>query len=122
MRGHHMLNIQLDDQITPRLRELLNAELPAARARMTSELLLDTLQRTRDRNPVRTGRSRAGWDTAQAEVTTIDSTTTTEKQGTNTVPYIACLEYGTSRMRPVAMLRRALAEVRQHIAKFFRLS
>ena len=116
-----MLDIQLDDQITPRLRELLNAELPAARARMTSELLLDTLQRTRDRNPVRTGRSRAGWDTAQSEANTIESTNSTEKQGTNTVPYIACLEYGTSRTRPVAMLRRALAEVRQHIAKFFRL-
>ncbi|MCA9079316.1 MAG: hypothetical protein KDA58_02105, partial [Planctomycetaceae bacterium] len=105
----------------PRLEQLAHTDLPAARMRLTQDLLDKTLRQTADLNPVRTGRCRAAWLKAREHMTFTESPDSTSAAATNAVPYVTHLEYGTSRMRPFAMLRRALAQVRQHVSRLFRL-
>jgi hypothetical protein len=130
-----MLQIEIDDNASPRLRELARKEIPAARRRMVTDLLRDALQRTADQNPVATGRSREAWLSALQQLGTaeaaanqegsasvVQSEETTQADGTSHVPYVQYLEYGTRHFKPIAMVRRALQTVRQLVTQYFRLN
>lgn len=131
-----MLQIELDDQVSEYLRDLRTSGVPTARQNLMRQLMSSSVSRIQDLNPVRTGRSRNAWQAASQSlegrtgsgasndhsVNQTNDQTTTETSVTNAVPYVAYLEYGTSHMRPIAMVRRALQEIRQRVAQLFRLS
>lgn len=132
------IQIEIDDAATSALKELLNQKIPNARQEMVNQIAADVLNQTAQENPVSSGRSRAGWTAAAQRLpgaTTTDSTTggegtmttnhdrnTTSVAATNQVPYIAFLEYGTSKMAPFSMLRQALAGVLGRLNSMFRLN
>jgi hypothetical protein len=113
----------------------------AGRRRLVSGLADALRRRAAELTPVRTGRARRGWGAEDAALgqgsptpagpagdgellssgeasTGGESSTRTEESGAvtsteieNRVPYIGYLEYGTRRVKPRAMVRRALSEV-----------
>ena len=129
-----MLQIELDDQVSDYLRELRTNGVPAARRDLIRQLMSASLDRVQDLNPVHTGRSRDAWRAAlqavdsgttsgesdDQSVNLSDDQNTTSIEAMNAVPYVAFLEYGTSHMRPIAMVRRALQEIRHRVAQLFR--
>lgn len=135
------VEINLDDEVSPQLRVLLRNKVPTARKQMETRIAGDVLSQTADSNPVQTGRSRAGWLAAAGSIgsnlddgailptgegegsaTLSEDEQVTSIRATNEVPYIAYLEYGTSRMAPFAMLRQSLARVISRIQQYFQLS
>lgn len=112
------------------------SDLPKQRNELTRQTARDTLTQVIERNPVDTGRSRSAWVAALED---LDGTPPKNWQGpnphadairqgakegdvqesqsrhqtqiviTNSVPYVAHLEYGTRRMRAFRMVRQALA-------------
>lgn len=133
-----MLKLLVDRHIVVALQQLRTARIPAARRKLIQQLLQSSLQKIRDNTPVQTGRAQAAWEAAHrqllSESTTSNAGSTTEgtatqtndqqtttAEATNAVPYIVFLEYGTRRQRPVAMVRRALHEIRPQISQLFRL-
>lgn len=113
----------------------------AGRRRLVSGLADALRRRAAELTPVRTGRARRGWgaeDAAPGQGSPTparvpvdegafstgeassgrESSTQTEESGAvtsveieNRVPYIGYLEYGTRRVQPRAMVRRAMSEV-----------
>jgi hypothetical protein len=132
------IQIEIDDVATPALRELINQTIPNARQEMVNQIAADVLNQTAQENPVSSGRSRAGWTAAAQRLpgatTTVSSTdgegtlvsnherNTSSVTATNHVPYIAFLEYGTSKMAPFSMLRQALAGVIGRLNNMFRFN
>lgn len=141
------LVIEIDDQVSAKLDELAEEGLPKARRRLVQDAMREALGRTIELNPVDTGRSRAAWATAltQAggnpppgwrgprpeagaiaegaalgELIDEDDGDVTSMTAANAVRYVTFLEYGTSRMAPFAMLRRALAAVQGRVRALFR--
>lgn len=135
------IEFEIEDAVTEAVRRLLEVEVPRARQRFVDKVAAEVLSQTADGNPVRTGRSRAAWEVAASQFslsiagaasrsvnTSADSQVevahdaeTTLVTVTNSVPYIAHLEYGTANMSPFAMLRRSLAAVRGRIGAWFQL-
>ena len=135
------IDIKIDAATEDSLRHLIDKGIPESRKRLVTEVAANVVEKTAADNPVRSGRSRAGWQAALEQIasgpvamdtdrvaqggegrsTTTHDQTTTLVTSTNTVPYIAFLEYGTSKMAPFAMLRQSLAAVMGTIAGKFRL-
>ncbi len=136
------MQIEISDTASQKIRELKERIVPHSRQEMVNEIANDVLLNAAQGNPVKTGRSRAGWKAAAQQVSGGSSTgnsnqegvsgegsatssqdrTTSSVNASNNVPYVTYLEYGTSRMAPVAMLRQSLAGVLGRIGSFFRLS
>lgn len=141
------LTIEIDDQVSARLQELAESDLPESRRRLVQDATREALQRTIEMNPVDTGRSRAAWVAALTQaggspppgwrgphpqggaiaqgaslggLEPSDEGDTTSLTARNQVQYVAFLEYGTSRMSPFAMVRRALAFTQQRVRSLFR--
>ncbi|MCA8997252.1 MAG: hypothetical protein KDA80_09700 [Planctomycetaceae bacterium] len=141
------IEITQSGDIRERLNELANGQVPTSRRNFIQSVALQTLQETAQNNPVRTGRSRAAWNAAANQIngptetgglTTAsdhssdgstdgqarqsDAGDSTEIIATNAVPYVPYLEYGTSKMAPKAMLRRALLSISRKLHSLFSLS
>lgn len=138
------LEIQVINRASSSLRRIADRSVPEARRQMVQLGMQSALESTIDLNPVRTGRSRAAWISALAQLGGRSSGTatsgptaegaalgsaaveqaeaTTTASATNAVKYVPFLEYGTSKRAPVAMARRSLAAVREVIGRLFRLS
>ena len=131
------INFEFDGNLSEAIRTLGNEQIPKSRREMVNALTQQTLETTRRETPIDTGRSRAAWSSAltqagqngsasgaaseeghavQSETATISATSST-----NRVPYIAYLEYGTSKMAPFAMVRKSLAKVISQISHLFRI-
>lgn len=137
------IEFQIEGRGVSLLRELARSRVPEARRRMVVQGMQATLERTMALNPVDTGRSRAAWQAALAQLQGGNTSgggggpvaegaalgwaaqehgeRTSEVSATNGVSYVPFLEYGTSRMAPFQMVRRSLAVVRGMIAAWFRL-
>jgi hypothetical protein len=143
------ISYQVTNEASRRLREIAANDAPEARTHLADEALRGALARIIATHPVRTGRSRAGWQAAldqfgggtasrgglrgagaamssagfggEGFAQRDDDAETTTVSASNTVPYVPFLEYGTSRMAPFAMVRRALAEVQQLVKALFKL-
>lgn len=141
------LVIEIDDQSSEKLEALAEDELPEARRRLVQDVTREALTRTIELNPVDTGRSRAAWaaaltqaggspppgwrgprpeggaiaeGAALGELVGEDDGDVTSMTAANAVRYVTFLEYGTSRMAPFAMVRRALSVVQQRVRALFR--
>lgn len=141
------VTFEIDDDVSDRLEELAAVDLPEARREMVDEAIRAALRDTVEFNPVDTGRSRSAWVAALAQLggappagwrgpkpqagaiaegaslgaaEAYDETDRSERAASNAVRYVPFLEYGTSRMSPFAMARRALRGVRQRAGMWFR--
>lgn len=105
----------------------------------------ETLPIVIENTPVDTGRTRRAWRTAlgqldgaagdgpggssagndthrnEGHLSRSDGEHQTEIAAGNSVPYVRYLEYGTSKMAPFAMVRRALRRISQRISSLFTL-
>ncbi|SFH68502.1 hypothetical protein [Planctomicrobium piriforme] len=140
------IDIQIEGDAADRIRELSEGPLQSARRIMVQEAMVQCLQATIAGNPVDTARSRAAWvqpleqlggsppsgwegphPTAVEEGRRLgqliqqESDQASTVSASNGVRYIGYLEYGTSRMAAVAMVRRSLLQVRSALAGLFRL-
>lgn len=125
------LDIQVDkQQLIDRLESFSADELPQQRQEGVQKTADALLQSTIDLNPVRSGRSRAGWEAAreslvsgqggaEGEASVTSDADTTEILATNHVEYVHYLEYGTSRMAPFAMVRRSIRNVISMLPNLF---
>lgn len=140
------IQFEIEDQASARLESMAGRELSEARSRLIEQAMEQTLIDTLELNPVDTGRSRAAWaaalqqlgvdvqgdwrgphpdgaaiaeGAAQGTLTRSDDDSTTLINAENGVRYIGFLEYGTRRMAPVAMVRRALAAVQAELGRWF---
>lgn len=140
------IQFEIEDQASARLESLAGRELSEARRRLIEQAMQQTLVDTLELNPVATGRSRAAWAAALAQIgvelpadwrgpqpdgaaiaegaaqgtlTRSEDDSTTQINAENGVQYIGFLEYGTRRMAPFAMVRRALAAVQQELGRWF---
>jgi hypothetical protein len=140
------LRVQIDDRVSERLESLAGRELSDARRRLVEQSTQQALVNTLQLNPVDTGRSRAAWaaalqqaggeapadwrgphpqgaaiaeGAARGSFTRSDGESTTLLSAENNVSYVGFLEYGTRRMAPFAMVRRALLAVQQQLARWF---
>ncbi len=127
------LQIKIEDNLTDAITRFMEDELPAARQELVNEIAADVLSQTAEANPVATGRSRNAWLSAaqqlsgggnkegEGSLTSSHENQTTLITATNHVPYVAYLEYGTSKAAPVSMLRQALTSVIGRIGGMFHL-
>lgn len=125
------LDIQVDkQQLIDRLESFSTDELPQQRQEGVQKTADALLQSTIDLNPVRSGRSRAGWEAAreslvsgqsgaEGKASVMSDADTTEIRATNHVEYVHYLEYGTSRMAPFAMVRRSIRNVISMLPNLF---
>jgi hypothetical protein len=138
------LEIQIINPASGSLRSFATTSVPESRRQMVDHGMRAALESTIELNPIRTGRSRAAWAAALAELggtlqigatsgpvsegaslgsaAIEQSETRTTARATNSVRYVPFLEYGTSKRAPIAMVRRSLAAVRAVIGGWFRLS
>ena len=103
-----------------RLRALARKAAPAARRRLADQLIEATRSEVLRETPVRTGRLRDGW--ATAETKSDDADTRSRRSLTNDVPYVTYVEYGTRRTPPRFAVRRGLRRVLGTAAALFRLN
>ncbi len=127
------LEFEIEDNLTDAIKRFMEHELPTARQELVNEIAADVLSQTADANPVATGRSQNAWLAAaqqlsggrsqegEGRLTTSHEEATTLVTASNDVPYVHYLEYGTSKMAPVAMLRQALTGVIGRISGMFHL-
>lgn len=139
------LRIEIDDHVSRHLDDIARTRLPRARQRMVEEGMRETLPIVIENTPVDTGRTRRAWRTAlgqldgaagdgpggssagndthrnEGHLSRSDGEHQTEIAAGNSVPYVRYLEYGTSKMAPFAMVRRALRRISQRISSLFTL-
>jgi hypothetical protein len=140
------VRFEIEDRVSPRLEQAAARELSEARRRMVEDAMRAALSETIQRNPVETGRSRAAWGAAlrqlgsevpadwggaspngaaiaegaaRCSLERNDHESTTTVSASNGVRYVGFLEYGTRKMAPFAMVRRALLGVQQQVARWF---
>ncbi|MEW4490978.1 HK97 gp10 family phage protein [Thalassoglobus sp. JC818] len=124
------IEIQQGRSLRESLRRLKDERTSVARREFVERLASAVIQETKSTNPVRTGRSRAGWVApgpagedggSEGSFTVSHTSQATEVSMTNSVPYVVFLEYGTSKTAPVAMVRKSLSRVAGRIASLFEL-
>lgn len=133
------------NDVSPRLRRLAHTRLPDLRRAAVEETFRELLSETIRLHPVETARSRAAWvaaleqlggappagwqgprPTAEAEGRSLgrlhrhDGADVTDIAATNDVVYVPFLEYGTRRMAPFGMVRRALSRARRRLLERLR--
>jgi len=140
------VRFEIEDRVSERLEGAAGRELSEARRRMVEDAMRAALIETMQRNPVETGRSRAAWGAAlrqlggeapadwggaspnaaaiaegaaRSVLERNDHESTTTVSASNGVRYIGFLEYGTRKMAPFAMVRRALLSVQQQVGRWF---
>lgn len=140
------MRFEVENRVGARLERAAGRELSEARRGMVEEAMKAALTETLQRNPVDTGRSRAAWGAAlrqlggelpadwggsqangaamaegaaRGSLERSDHESTTGVSASNGVPYVGFLEYGTRRMAPFAMVRRALLSVQQRVGRWF---
>lgn len=140
------MRFEIEDRASERLEQLAGRELSEARRRLVEDAMRAALSETIQWNPVETGRSRAAWGAAlrqlggevpadlggahpngaaiaegaaRGSLERSDHESTTTVSASNGVRYIGFLEYGTRRMAPFAMVRRALLSVQQQVGRWF---
>ena len=140
------VRFEIEDRVSERLEQAAGRELSEARRRMVDDAMRAALSETIERNPVETGRSRAAWagalrqlggeapadwggaapdgaaiaeGAARGALERNDHESMTTVSASNGVRYIGFLEYGTRKMAPFAMVRRALLSVQQHVGRWF---
>jgi hypothetical protein len=141
------IELQWHNEASPRLRRLRHTRLPAMRREAVEETFRELLSETIRLNPVQTARSRAAWVAALEQVggtppagwqgpqPTGESegrrlgvlrrhheADVTDLAATNGVRYVPFLEYGTRRMAPFGMVRRALSRARRLLLEQLRRS
>lgn len=117
-----------------RFRELSATVAPNARRVLVADLQSMTLDQVIGTTPVRTGRAKRAWGSArgagdgsssvasgEGAATARDGSGMSQRTATNSVPYVRYLEYGTRRMAPRAIVRRALERARRAAATLFSL-
>jgi hypothetical protein len=134
------LTLTLDDHADDELKRLAHARLPGIRRDVVEHTARHALYETIAGNPVDTARSRAAWvaslerlggtppadwrgphptaeqeGRAQGDLSLRHDRDVTEISAGNAVEYVPFLEYGTSRISPFSMVRRALAKARHHL-------
>lgn len=139
------VTVTVEDEVSANLERFVQSRLPEARLEMVEEAARLALTETIRANPVDTARSRAAWVASleqlggvppadwrgphptaddegrgQAMLTQQHERDVTEIVAGNLVEYVPFLEYGTSRMRPFGMVRRALGRLRPLVAALFR--
>jgi len=139
------IEFQMEGDVAETIRQKAGVELDSARSTLVRDAAIQTLQRVIPMNPVETARSRAAWvsmleelgGTAPAgwegphpsaieqgrqlgQTTSNDTASQSEIRLANGVSYVSYLEYGTSRMAPLAMARTALRQVAGQLASLFR--
>ena len=132
------IDVEFSDEATPAIRRFLGVTLPQRRREAVEKSLQEALVKVVELNPVETARSRAAWvnsleqlegsppanwqgphpsgegeGRAAGELVRQHSTDQSAATAANHIPYARLLEYGTSHMRPFAMVRRALQQVRE---------
>lgn len=140
------LRFEVEDRASERLESMSRRELTDARKRLIEQTMQQALTETLRGNPVDTGRSRSAWaralrlaggeipadwrgphpnlgaiaeGAALGSTTKADDASTTTLSARNSVRYVGFLEYGTRRMAPFAMARRALAVVQRQLWRWF---
>lgn len=107
-------------------RRLATGTVPTARTRLVGKLRATALQQIIATTPVRTGRARRGWADAASDgdgsFLESGETGVSVRTATNHVPYVRFLEYGTYRMAPREIVRRALERIKQRAAGMFSLT
>ena len=133
-----MIKLKLDQDALAHIAEIRDQKLPQAMQNLTRNLMREGLEKIRSETPVDTGRAQSGWAsaqqltdsetggsisnaTAEGELTEQTTGQSSSLTATNFVPYVPFLEYGTTRLRPFAMIRRALLELRQRVGQLFHL-
>ena len=139
------IEIQIDDEVSPAVRRFLGASLATGRRNAVEAAARDALADTIRFNPVDTARSRAAWvdclerlggtppagwqgpqgdgeseGRASAILVKEDDRDLSLVSATNAVGYVGLLEYGTSRMRAFAMVRRSLLLARGRLLERLR--
>ncbi|MCA9053859.1 MAG: hypothetical protein KDA75_08480 [Planctomycetaceae bacterium] len=139
------IDIQIDDQLSPSVRRFLGAPLADGRRTAVESTARDALADTIRLNPVDTARSRAAWVDAlerlggtppagwqgpqgdgeaegRAAATLVKDHDRDQSlvSATNAVGYVGFLEYGTSRSRAFAMVRRSLLLARERLLQRLR--
>ncbi len=119
-------------------------KLSETRKQLVVQVAKSALQKTIEANPVETGRSRAAWGMALRQLSEYQETDSTSSpadrldptapdgtlfvdhqrdktriEATNHVEYVAYLEYGTSRMAPLGMVRKGLAFAKRLLPAWF---
>jgi hypothetical protein len=139
------MRVEIENRASARLESLAGRDLPEARRRLVEQAMQAALIDALHVNPVDTGRSRAAWASAlqqaggdapadwqgphpdasaiaeggaQGSLTRADGDSSTALSARNSVRYVGFLEYGTRRMGPMAMVRRALARVQPQLLRW----
>lgn len=141
------IKLQWHNDASPRLRRLRSTRLPAVRREAVEETFRELLSETIRLNPVETSRSRAAWAAALEQMGGMppagwqgphptgesegrglgalhrqDGGDVTDLAATNGVRYVPFLEYGTRRMAPFGMVRRAVSRARRLLLERLRRS
>jgi hypothetical protein len=141
------IEIHITGNAPENIRKLAQNAVPSARRQLVQDALAQTLQTTIELNPVDTGRSRAAWVSSLEELggappadwegphpsatdegrrlghlSVADSADQSAASAVSAVSYVGYLEYGTRKMAPFAMVRRALLSVVPQLAALFHLS
>lgn len=111
-----------------RFRRLARETAPDARRALVNDLQQQSLSQIVATTPVDTGRAKRGWESAASVRTSGEGTSDSSdgpgaslRSATNAVPYVRYLEYGTHRMAPLEIVRRALRRVAGLAAGMFSL-
>jgi hypothetical protein len=138
------LRIEVEDTSTPALRKLTTRTLPLARKQMIVNAGQRLLELIVEDHPVRSGRARAAWSAALAQLggrptypgndpdaisqgrsrgsaAISDDADRSLASATNAVNYVPFLEYGARRMAPFAMAREAMVALIGTIGSLFTL-
>lgn len=140
-----MFNVVVQRPGSGSLRRLIDRQLAAGRREMVRRAMRDTLVDVIRFNPVDTARSRSAWATPLERLGGVPPAgwqgprpsaveegsrlgrleerhdrDVTEIAVSNGVRYVPLLEFGTSRMKPFAMVRRSLVATRRRIRRFLR--
>ena len=101
-----------------RLRSHAATTAVAARVALADRLAEKTKADAAEGTPVDTGRLRRAWQ--DAEVVADDGGSVSSRRATNSVPYVGYVEYGTRRMAPRLVVRRAIQKAAAAAATLFR--
>jgi len=118
------IDFKSDGTPSASLSDFAQHHIPETRQQLIHEIATDILSAVADGTPIDTGRSQASWQAAadgdarnpDSETSLIQGDHQTEFSATNSVPYMAYLEYGTANHSPVAMIRTALSSASQFLS------
>lgn len=113
------MTARLSGDAASRLRSHAMSTAPASRVSLADRLADQAKEDTVGGTPVDTGRLKRAWQ--DAEIIADDGRSVSSRRTSNSVPYVGYVEYGTRRMAPRLVVRRALQKAAEAAATLFRL-